>query len=54
MTNPTLAMKTVEKVLADLPTYRQNMRKLQVDLLRYDGVKRAVDGIEEFINQLEK
>jgi MGT family glycosyltransferase len=54
MTNPILAMKAVEKILADLPTYRQNMRKLQVDLLRYDGVKRAADGIEEFINQLEK
>jgi MGT family glycosyltransferase len=54
MTNPALVTEAVKKILGDLPTYRQNMHKLQADLLRYNGVKEAADSIEEFINQLKK
>jgi len=51
LANPGLIRKAAERILANLPTYRQHSKKLQHDLLRYDGPVAAADCIEGFIRE---
>jgi UDP:flavonoid glycosyltransferase YjiC (YdhE family) len=51
LAKPSLIMESTKKMFDNLEEYQNNMKRLQEDLLRYDGLKDAVSGIEGFIQQ---
>ncbi len=48
---PRLILEATERVIGDLALYRENARKLQDDLLRYNGPAAAADCLERFIRE---
>ncbi len=51
LANPSLIMEATMRIFNNLMEYQKNMKNLQEDLLKYNGLKGAVSGIEEFIQQ---
>lgn len=51
LATPGLILQATEKIIANLATYRQHSKKLQNDLLGYDGLVAAADCIEDFIRE---
>jgi MGT family glycosyltransferase len=47
---PSVIGQSIAMVLGNIERYRANMQTLRDDLLRYDPVRTAADGIEEFLN----
>lgn len=52
MAKPSLILESTERMLANLEEYRKNMKRLQEDLLKYDGLGNAVSGITGFMESL--
>jgi len=48
--DPTLLLKSVDRMFKNLNFYRANMERLKADLARYDPVNQVADGIEDFLN----
>jgi len=52
MAKPSLIMESTKKMFDKLELYQKNMKRLQEDLLEYDGLKNAVSGITGFMQSL--
>jgi len=52
MARPSLIMESTKKMFDTLEEYQKNMKRLQEDLLAYDGLGNAVSGISGFMEGL--
>ncbi len=51
LADPGLILKATERIIENLTTYQKHGKKLQNDLLRYNGLVAAADCIEDFIQE---